>query len=193
MGFPLNAEAVILFETDGTKRSALLEAEAIEGHCLALGATWCDGAQPPEVADKYWAARRAGFSAAFSSAPNILTEDIVVPIKQIPTLLAGIQEISDKNEVTTVVLGHAGDGNMHPDILTDRANPKWFARAEKALEEIISLALALGGVISGEHGIGLEKKKYMNRSMDPAAILMSKAVKDFLDPKGILNPEKIWN
>jgi glycolate oxidase len=158
VGFPLDAEAVILFETDGTEASVLKEAESIEKQCLEGGATWCHRAETPEASDKYWAARRAGFAAAFSSAPNILTEDIVVPIGRIPLLLAGIKEISEKYGVTTVVLGHAGDGNMHPDILTDRNNPQWFKRAERALEEIIALALSLDGVISGEHGIGLEKK-----------------------------------
>jgi len=193
VGFPLNAEAVILFETDGTRQSALQEAENIEKSCLDGGATWCHRAQTPEESNQYWAARRAGFAAAFSSAPNILTEDIVVPIGRIPALLAGIKQISENNGVTTVVLGHAGDGNMHPDILTDRNNAEWFKRAEAALEQIISLAISLDGVISGEHGIGLEKKRYMARSMEPGAIMASKAIKDFLDPKGIMNPGKIWN
>jgi len=192
VGFPQDAEAVILFETDGTKQSALLEAETIEKVCLGCGATWSNRAKSPEEAEKYWAARRAGFSAAFSSAPNILTEDIVVPLKQIPTLLAGIKEISERHDVVTVVLGHAGDGNMHPDILTDRNDPEWFKRAEDALEEIIALAIQLEGVISGEHGIGLEKRRYMESSMDPAAIAVSKAIKNCLDPTGIMNPEKIW-
>lgn len=193
VGFPSNAEAVILFETDGTKESALLEAETIENLCYTSGATWSHRARTPEEADKFWAARRAGFAAAFSAAPNILTEDIVVPLKEIPALLTAIKEISEKYGVVTVVLGHAGDGNMHPDILTDRNDPQWFKRAENALEEIIDLAIRLGGVISGEHGIGLEKKRYMERSMDPAAIAVSKAIKHCLDPTGILNPEKIWS
>lgn len=193
VGFPPNAEAVILFETDGTKASALLEAETIEALCLEGGATWSHRARTPEEADKYWAARRAGFAAAFSSAPNILTEDIVVPIKQIPVLLAGIKKISEAHGVVTVVLGHAGDGNMHPDILTDRNDPEWFNRAEKALEEIIALAMELDGVISGEHGIGLEKKRYMESSMDPATMAASKAIKHCFDPTGIMNPEKIWD
>ncbi len=193
VGFPTNAEAVLLFETDGTRKSALQEAEDIEKSCLAGGATWCHRAQTMEESNQYWAARRAGFSAAFSSAPNILTEDIVVPIGRIPALLSGIKEISDNHDVTTVVLGHAGDGNMHPDILTDRNNDEWFKRAETALEEMISLAISLDGVISGEHGIGLEKKRYMERSMDPAAIMASEAIKAFFDPKGIMNPGKIWN
>ncbi len=184
---------MILFETDGTKESALLEAETIEKLCYTCGATWSHRARTPEEADKFWTARRAGFAAAFSSAPNILTEDIVVPLREIPALLTGIKEISEKHGVVTVVLGHAGDGNMHPDILTDRNDPEWFKRAENALEEIIDLAIRLDGVISGEHGIGLEKKRYMARSMDPAAIAVSKAIKHCLDPTGILNPEKIWS
>jgi glycolate oxidase len=192
VGFPLDAEAVILFETDGTKASALLEAEIIEKLCNTCGATWSHRARTPEEAEKFWAARRAGFAAAFSAAPNILTEDIVVPLKEIPSLLAGINEISEKHGVVTVVLGHAGDGNMHPDILTDRNDPERFKRAENALEEIIDLAVRLGGVISGEHGIGLEKRRYLERSMNPAAIAISKAIKHCLDPTGILNPEKIW-
>jgi glycolate oxidase len=192
VGFPLNAEAVILFETDGTKESALLEAEIIEKLCQGCGATWRRRAQTPAEADRFWAARRAGFGAAFSAAPNILTEDIVVPLKEIPALLAGIKEISARHGVVTVVLGHAGDGNMHPDILTDRNNPEWFKRAEDALEEIIDLAIRLDGVISGEHGIGLEKRRYMERSLDPATIAISRAIKRCLDPTGILNPEKIW-
>lgn len=193
VGFPLDAEAIILFETDGTEASTVQEAQIITDICLQCGATWARPAKDQCEADKFWAARRAGFATAFSSAPTLLAEDVVVPLKHIPALLKGIKEISAKHDIVTFVMGHAGDGNMHPDILTDKNDPEWYQRAEKVLNEIIELALSLDGVISGEHGIGLEKKEFIGKSLDPAAVMISKQIKRLFDPYNIMNPDKIWS
>lgn len=128
-----------------------------------------------------------------NSAPNILDDDITVPLTRIPDLLTGIQDLARKYDLDIPVLGHAGDGNMHPDILTDQTDPEWFARAEQARHELIQLAIDLGGVISGEHGIGLEKKMHLTDAMDAGAIEISRAIKKSLDPNRIMNPEKIWS
>jgi glycolate oxidase len=91
-----------------------------------------------------------------------------------------------------VVIGHAGDGNLHPCVLTDRSDDAHYARAQRAVDEIFRSALAFGGAISGEHGIGLEKKKYLKDAMSPDEIEILKQLKSVFDPKGILNPGKIW-
>jgi glycolate oxidase len=191
-GLPIDAEAVILFETDGTAAAAETEAKTIAEICRSTGATRTTIAKTPAEAERYWTARRAGFAQAFSSAPTLLAEDVCVPIRHVPTLLKQIREISDKHGVITIVLGHMGDGNMHPDILTDADDPKRFARAEAAMTEIIETALSLGGVVSGEHGIGLEKKRFIEQALDPNVIAISRAIRGVFDPTGIMNPGKIW-
>ena len=131
--------------------------------------------------------------AAISSAARVnLSEDVAVPRDQITRYIHGIKEIAKKNDLTIVLAGHAGDGNIHPSILTDDRDAEHYARAHKAMDEIIDMALSLGGVISGEHGIGLSKQHYFRKALDPVAIEMMKKIKGILDPNNILNPDIIW-
>jgi glycolate oxidase len=122
----------------------------------------------------------------------VFAEDVTVPVSKIPDLIDRIAEIRKRHDVTVVLVGHAGDGNLHPSVLTDRGNAEHLARAEQAVHEIFRAALELGGALSGEHGIGLEKRKFLKHAMAPQAIELLRRIKSVFDPKGILNPGKIW-
>ncbi len=137
-------------------------------------------------------ARKAGFAAVFGKAKTVFAEDVTVPRGQIPTLINKCKELAKKYNVEIVVLGHAGDGNLHPAILTDINNKDHYDRAVKAMDEIIESAVEFGGVLSGEHGIGLEKQKFLKRQLEPAVIDMMKKIKGLFDPNNIMNPGKIW-
>ncbi len=144
-------------------------------------------------ANKYWTGRKAGFAAVFGAAATVMAEDMTVPRGKIPHLASKCKELAKKYGVEIVVLGHAGDGNLHPAILTDINNKEHYERASNAMDEIFETAINLGGVISGEHGIGLEKAKFFSRAVDPVAIGLMKKIKALIDPNGIMNPGKIWD
>jgi glycolate oxidase len=192
LGLPLSAEAVLLFELDGTPDTVDRESQQVIDLCRQAGAEVVRPAQDEQEAQNFWTARRAGYSAIFGNAPTVLAEDVTVPVTRIPDLVDRVEAIAKENDLTIVVIGHAGDGNLHPCVLTDRSDKAHYARAQKAVDEIFKSALAYGGAISGEHGIGLEKKKYLKDAMSTEEIELLKQLKSVFDPKGILNPGKIW-
>jgi glycolate oxidase len=192
LGLPLKAEAVILFELDGIPTAVEKETKGVIDICQQEGATEARAAYDAKEAENFWTARRAGFSAVFSSSPTVLAEDVTVPPSRLPEVIGRIQKIAKKYDLTIVILGHAGDGNLHPSVLTDEKNTEHYSRAEKAVHDIFSTALELGGAISGEHGIGLEKKQFLKQAMPPEAIDLLRGIKKVFDPSGILNPGKIW-
>jgi glycolate oxidase len=189
---PLDAEAVLLFELNGIPEAVEKETEAIIKTCRNEGAREARAAGDVKEAENFWAARKAGFSAIYGSTPNAFAEDVTVPPSKIPALIERVDVIAKENDVPIVVLGHAGDGNLHPSVLTDVRDEIHYKRAQKALDEIFEAALELGGSISGEHGIGLEKMKYIKQAMSPRAIDLLRGIKKVFDPDGILNPGKIW-
>jgi glycolate oxidase len=192
LGLPLEAEAIILFELDGIPAAVERETEGVINICQREGAMEARAAYDATEAENFWTARRAGFSAVFGSSPTVLAEDVTVPPSRLPEMIGKIQKIAAKYDLTIVILGHAGDGNLHPSILTDEQNTEHYGRAEKAVHDIFSAALDLGGAISGEHGIGLEKKRFLKHAMSPEAIDLLREIKKVFDPSGILNPGKIW-
>ncbi len=192
LGLPLSAEAVLLFELDGAPDAVARESNEVIELCRQAGADVVRPARDEKEAQNFWTARRAGYSAIFGNAPTVLAEDVTVPVSRIPDLVDRVAEIAKENELTIVVIGHAGDGNLHPCVLTDRSDTAHYARAQKAVDEIFKSALGYGGAISGEHGIGLEKRKYLKDAMSPDEIDLLKQLKAVFDPKGILNPGKIW-
>ena len=131
-------------------------------------------------------------AAIFSATKTTLIEDVAVPRDKIAAFIQKNREIAKKYDVAIPLVGHAADGNIHPNILTDKDNPEHFERAKKAMDELFAAALEMGGAISGEHGIGLEKKHFMAKAMDPMALELMKQIKKLLDPNGILNPGKMW-
>ena len=193
IGLPIDSDAVLLFEVDGIKEAVEKETERIISICKKdKNIMKLSIAKDEKEAERLWAARRAGFSAIFGHAPTVLAEDVTVPPKRLPELILKIKEIARSYDLTIVIIGHAGDGNLHPSILTDKNNPEHYKKAQSAVNEIFSLAVEMGGAISGEHGIGLEKRKFLKKIMPKEEVELLKAIKRVFDPKGILNPGKIW-
>jgi len=193
MGLPKDAAAVLLFECDGIAEAVEKETEKIVEITKKYGAVDARVAKDIDEANKYWLARRAGFAAVFGKAKTVFAEDVTVPRGKIPALINRCKELAKKFNLEIVVLGHAGDGNLHPAILTDINNKDHYDRAVKAMDGIIEAAVEFGGVLSGEHGIGLEKQKFFMRVMDPVVVKMMKDVKALFDPNNIMNPGKIWD
>ncbi|HOJ43042.1 MAG TPA: FAD-linked oxidase C-terminal domain-containing protein [Syntrophorhabdaceae bacterium] len=192
LGLPKDADAVLLFECDGIPEAVEKETEKIVDIVKRYGAVDVRIAKDMDEANKYWLARRAGFAAVFGKAKTVLAEDVTVPRGKIPDLIRKCKEVAKKYNVEMCVLGHAGDGNLHPSVLTDITNEEHYSRATKAMDEIIEEAVNLGGVLSGEHGIGLEKQRFLKRQLDPVVIDLMKKIKALLDPNNIMNPGKIW-
>jgi glycolate oxidase len=193
MGLPKDADAVLLFECDGIPEAVEKETEKIVEIVKKYGAVDARVAKDQAEADKYWLARRAGFAAVFGKAKTVFAEDVTVPRGRIPDLINRCKALAKKYNLEIVVLGHAGDGNLHPAILTDITNKDHYDRAVKAMDEIIEGAVEFGGVLSGEHGIGLEKQKFFNKVTNPVVVDMMKKVKALFDPNNIMNPGKIWD
>jgi glycolate oxidase len=193
MGLPKDADAVLLFECDGIPEAVAKETERIVEIVKQYGAVDARVAKDQAEADKYWLARRAGFAAVFGKAKTVFAEDVTVPRGRIPDLINKCKALAKKYNIEIVVLGHAGDGNLHPAILTDINNKDHYDRAVKAMDEIIEGAVELGGVLSGEHGIGLEKQKFFNKVTNPVVVNMMKGIKALFDPNNIMNPGKIWD
>ncbi|MHC4599518.1 MAG: FAD-binding oxidoreductase [Planctomycetota bacterium] len=192
MGLPVDAGAMLMFEVDGTPESVEKDAAGVIETCKANGAKEIKVASDPAEAMKYWKARGAGFAAVFGAAPTVLAEDVTVPRSRIPDFIERVSEICKKDDLEYTVIGHAGDGNLHPSVLTDIKDEAHFNKAKAAVDKIIEAAVEFGGVLSGEHGIGLEKQKFLRRAVDEKVIDLMKKIKDVFDPNGIMNPGKIW-
>jgi glycolate oxidase len=190
-GLPSLAGALLLIEVDGPGISVKEDTEKIASICSSLGA------DVKVAADEYakqrlWEARRAISPALYRISPTKINEDIVVPRSKIPDMLEALDEISSRHGLKIVSFGHAGDGNIHVNIMTDKENEDEYRRALIAVKEIFKTTVEMGGSISGEHGIGLTKARYLGMELSPASISIMKAVKEVFDPKGILNPGKIF-
>jgi glycolate oxidase len=192
LGLPVEADAMLLIQSDGDPRAVENEVEQIIRACQRTGAREARSAVDEAEAFRMWQARRGCYGAVTGSSPTVLTEDVTVPRDKIAPLIRRCQEISRKYEVVIPITGHAGDGNIHPAFLTDANDKQHFSRTMQAIDEMINAALELGGVISGEHGIGLEKQQYFSRFADPVALKIMKGIKGVLDPQNILNPGKYW-
>jgi glycolate oxidase len=185
--------ACIVIEIDGDDDEALaLQTKRMEAVAKECGVYQFRVAQSQQESDELWAIRRGISSAIASLVPNRLGEDISVPRDAFPEVVRRIAAISEKHKITIAVYGHAGDGNIHPSILCDLSKPGEEERVHRAVNEIFDATLAVGGTLSGEHGIGITKRPYIAKALGEAGVKAMKAVKQGLDPKGILNPGKIW-
>ena len=192
MGLPEDAAAMLMFECDGQEEVVEHDSQKVIDVCREVGATKVIVAKDQEQAQTYWKARSAGFAAVFGAAPTVLAEDVTVPRTRMAEFIERVVAICSEADLEVAIIGHAGDGNLHPSVLTDRKDPAHFQRAQRAVDEIIEAAVEFGGVLSGEHGIGLEKQKFMRRTQDPIFIDIMRQIKGIFDPNGILNPGKIW-
>jgi D-lactate dehydrogenase len=150
-----------------------------------------DEAADETARTKLWAARKALSPALRTLAPGKINEDVVVPVSRIPDLVAGVQGLSREFALLIVTFGHAGNGNLHVNILYDPADVAQSQRATAALARVFALTLSLGGTLSGEHGIGLAKREFMTQALDASTLAMMRAIKTAFDPDGILNPGKL--
>jgi len=192
MGLPVEAQALLLLMADGSPAAVEAETKQIVDTLKKSGAKEVKVAKDAEEAAKYWKMRSAGFAATFGAAKTVLAEDVAVPRDKLAEFIDKLGEISERTGFFISHLGHAGDGNLHPAIFTDISKKEEFAKAQDAMEEIFEAALSMGGVLSGEHGIGLEKQRFLKRAMDPVALNLMIKIKTLLDPNHILNPGKIW-
>jgi len=191
-GLPVEARALLLIEVDGHRAQVEEDAEKIESICRRKGASAIQVARNAAERDKVWEARRTALSALAKLKPTLVLEDATVPRSKIPEMVGALDSIAAKHNLTIGTFGHAGDGNLHPTILTDKRDQHEWDRVETAIDEIFERALALGGTLSGEHGTGIAKSRYLEKETSRATIAYSKRVKTALDPKNILNPGKIF-
>lgn len=186
--FSKEAQAVLLIEVDG--EASLVEAQGrrIERFCKERGATEVERARSVEEAERLWQARRTAFGSVARLTPNCIVEDATVPVSKVPEILKKIVELANKYRLKIAVLAHAGDGNLHPLIMTDLRDKEEMARIDKALEEMYEITMGMGGTLSGEHGIGIAKKKFMPMEFSQSAIEIMRGIKRVFDPNNILNP-----
>ena len=187
---PENAGAMLMVEVDGQEASLDSATSAIKNAAQQEGLLTFQVAASKQEVDALWETRKALSPALRNIAPKKINEDVVVPITKIPTLIHGLQERSKKYGIPIVNFGHAGNGNIHVNLLFDPDNEKQSRNAQTCLDEIFTMVLELGGTLSGEHGVGLEKQNYIDREIDPVAMELMKKIKTDFDPNNILNPDK---
>jgi glycolate oxidase len=191
VGLPQEVEAILLIELDGYPSTITKDAEKVAEICEHLGAE-VNMAEGEEAREKLWEARRAVSPALYHISPTKINEDIVVPRNRIPDMLKRLRKLSEEKGVKIVNFGHAGDGNIHVNIMVDRRNKEEYKKGLKLVEQVFKETLELGGTISGEHGIGLTKAPYLGMEISETELSIMKSIKKVFDPKNILNPGKIF-
>jgi len=193
LGLPLDVEAILLVETDGSDEATVLcEIEVAARISRECGARAVKVAKDETERANLWKARRSVSPSLARKAPNKLGEDITVPRSAIPEAIRRLKAISAEYGLPIVIFGHAGDGNLHPNILFDKRNPEQWAKIEPMVSQVFNTALELGGTLSGEHGVGMLKRPYITRALGPVSIEIQKHIKQVLDPFNILNPGKVF-
>lgn len=193
IGLPTDVAALVLMETDG--HPAVVEEEAAQMMALArsTGAREVRAAENDQEGAKLAAARRNAFSALARVRPTTILEDVTVPRSELARMVKFINEVAKQHRLLIGTFGHLGDGNLHPTFLTNERDQEEMHRVESALEEIVAETLRLGGTITGEHGVGLAKKSFLRRQLGEGSFELMRTVKKALDPKGLLNPGKIFD
>jgi glycolate oxidase len=191
IGLPTDVEALLLVEVDGmaeevVEREAQAVAKVVKENGGDLKLAGSDAER-----DQLWAARRAALPALAQLNPTVVLEDATVPRTRVTDMLLACQKIANKYGLKMGVFGHAGDGNLHPTILTDANNKEEMERVHKAVDEIFATALSFGGTLSGEHGIGMAKMRYLGDEIGESGLRLMRSVKEALDPHYLLNPGKM--
>ena len=187
MGLDRGAEALLIARSDAPGTAATAEIRVMESISLAHGADDVFTTDDPDEGDAFAAARRAAFPA-MERKGDLLFEDVGVPLPALPALVHGVEELAAKHDVVIAVVAHAGDGNTHPLIVSDVNDPVVHARAQLAFGDVMSLAIDLGGTITGEHGVGRLKAPWLPAYLGEDVMALSHKIKNALDPDGILNP-----
>ena len=191
-GLPVDAEALVIIEVDGHPLAIDEEIRRCEELCYEVGATSVRTAENEQERQDIWKARKMVSPAITQVGPTKISEDATVPRSQIPAMMERLNQIREKYQLHLVVFGHAGDGNLHPNIITDKRNIVEMKRVEDAVSEIFEAAVSLGGTLSGEHGIGTLKAPYMEMELGKEGLQLMKLIKEAWDPNHILNPGKIF-
>ncbi|MDD2365480.1 MAG: FAD-linked oxidase C-terminal domain-containing protein [Desulfuromonadaceae bacterium] len=192
VGLPLDVDAVLLIEVDGHPVVIAEEAASVAEICKKYHCSFFQTAKDAAEALKLATARRTALSALARLKPTTILEDATVPRSCIAAMLQVIQNSARKHNVTIGTFGHAGDGNLHPTCLTDERDKDEIARAHAAFAEIFDAAISMGGTITGEHGVGLAKKRYLPKLVGESGIKIMRGIKQAFDPKEILNPGKVF-
>jgi glycolate oxidase len=192
IGLPVEAEALVLIEVDGPDMVLDGEVAQVEGICRQAGATLTQTARSREERERLWLARRSISPALGRIRPGKINEDVTVPRTRIPELIRSIRWLAQKHDLTIVCFGHAGDGNIHTNIMLDRKNANERQRAGRAVEELFGIVLGLGGTISGEHGVGIAKSPFIEQEVGAGGLEAMRRIKKALDPLNIMNPGKMF-
>jgi glycolate oxidase len=192
MGLPVDAGAMLLVEVDGSPSAADVALQHLAAICEKGGGCEIKVAESEQEAKDLWRAREAISPALFRLGPDKINEDIVVPRTRIPDMVEWIDGLRKRTGLTMVTFGHAGDGNIHFNIMLDKGDTKAVNKAEAAVKELFRHTIALGGTISGEHGVGITKAPYLDMELGGAEIALMKRIKAAFDPQGVLNPGKIF-
>jgi len=193
IGLPRDCEALLLMETDGHPAAVAEEAEQMLALARARGARDVRIARDDAEALQLASARRSAFSALARVRPTTILEDVTVPRDKLAEMVAFVAEVAKKHNLLVGTFGHMGDGNLHPTFLTDERNIEEMARVHEALEDIVTKTLALGGTITGEHGVGLAKKAWLRRQVGENSHDLMREIKRAWDPRNLLNPGKIFD
>jgi glycolate oxidase len=191
-GYPRDAEALLIVELDGTPAEVDHLVERVEAIALAHGANECRISFSDAERLAFWAGRKAAFPAVGRLSPDYYCMDGTIPRKELPAVLAGMQELSRRHRLRVANVFHAGDGNLHPLILYDANKPGELERAEEFGADILRLCVKHGGVLSGEHGVGVEKRDLMPEMFSEVDLAQQIAVKCAFDEKQLLNPGKVF-
>jgi glycolate oxidase len=191
-GLPRDAAALLLIQVDGVQAAVDQELDVVAELCRENRATMVEVATTLADEEVLWKARRSISPSLTRVRPNKLGEDISVPRESIPEVVRRIQEISRQRDLPIVIFGHISDGNLHPNILFDQGDPEEMERVEAASGDIFEIATSVGGTLSGEHGIGLLKQKYLKLDLPHGTVEVMRTIKRALDPDNIMNPGKIF-
>jgi glycolate oxidase len=192
IGLDRSIGAMLLIEVDGQQGAVDVESGIIRKVCKKNNAASCKMATSEHEKEELWTARRAALSSLARVRPSTILEDATVPRSRLVEMIEAIDKIAKKHGLTIGTFGHAGDGNIHPTILTDLRDSREAKKVEDATEDIFKEAVKLGGTLSGEHGIGLTKVKYLKLEIAPETYKLMKKLKDAFDPNNILNPGKMF-
>ncbi|NUQ32726.1 MAG: FAD-binding protein, partial [Dermatophilaceae bacterium] len=190
LGIEADAEALLLARVDTAGEGGAAEAQAVVDAFEEGGPLWAVVSGDDAEAEALFAARRLAYPALERLSP-VLTEDVCVPRSAVPEMLGRLVDIAARHDVRMATIAHAGDGNLHPLLLTPAGDEAAREAAQAAFEEMLDAAIGLGGTVTGEHGVGLLKRDGMRREVDPLSLRMQQAVKTALDPLGIFNPGKV--
>lgn len=193
VGLPTEAEAVVLMETDGYPSVVEEEAGKMAEIARDNGALAVEVARDEAHALKLASARRSAFAALARIRPTTILEDVTVPRSKLPDIVKFIEKMAEEHQLEIATFGHFGDGNVHPTFLTNERDEAEMEKVEAAMEAIFEHTIKLGGTITGEHGVGLAKKRFLPDQFDEGSMALLRQVKTALDPDGLLNPGKIFD